>query len=104
MKPAADKLAEALRNITLNAPVVPVINNVDVTVETDAEAIRSALVRQLYCSVRWTETVEKMANEGVTTLYEIGPNKVLTGLASRIVKELNAKAINDVASLESVGA
>ncbi|WGE50096.1 ACP S-malonyltransferase [Actinobacillus equuli subsp. haemolyticus] len=102
MKPAADKLAEALQNITLNAPVVPVINNVDVSVETDAEAIRSALIRQLYSPVRWTETVEKMANEGVATLYEIGPGKVLTGLAGRIVKELNAKAVNDVASLEAV--
>lgn len=102
MKPAADKLAEALQNITLNAPVVPVINNVDVSVETDAEAIRNALVHQLYSPVRWTETVEKMANEGVTTLYEIGPGKVLTGLAGRIVKELNAKAVNDVASLEAV--
>ncbi|WGE62535.1 ACP S-malonyltransferase [Actinobacillus equuli subsp. haemolyticus] len=102
MKPAADKLAGALQNITLNAPVVPVINNVDVSVETDAEAIRNALVRQLYSPVRWTETVEKMANEGVATLYEIGPGKVLTGLAGRIVKELNAKAVNDVASLEAV--
>lgn len=104
MKPAADKLAEALQNITLNVPVVPVINNVDVSVETDAEAIRNALVHQLYSPVRWTETVEKMANEGVTTLYEIGPGKVLTGLAGRIVKELNAKAVNDVASLEAVSA
>ncbi|WP_419852000.1 ACP S-malonyltransferase [Actinobacillus pleuropneumoniae] len=104
MKPAADKLAEALQNITLNAPVVPVINNVDVSVETDAEAIRNALVRQLYSPVRWTETVEKMANEGVTTLYEIGPGKVLTGLTSRIVKELKAQAVNDVASLEAVSA
>ncbi|WGE80703.1 ACP S-malonyltransferase [Actinobacillus equuli subsp. haemolyticus] len=102
MKPAADKLAEALQNITLNTPVVPVINNVDVSVETDAEAIRSALIRQLYSPVRWTESVEKMANEGVATLYEIGPGKVLTGLAGRIVKELNAKAVNDVASLEAV--
>ncbi|SUT96446.1 ACP S-malonyltransferase [Actinobacillus lignieresii] len=104
MKPTADKLAEALQNITLNAPIVPVINNVDVSVETDAEAIRNALVRQLYSPVRWTETVEKMANQGVTTLYEIGPGKVLTGLAGRIVKELNAKAVNDVASLEAVSA
>ncbi|ASU15868.1 ACP S-malonyltransferase [Actinobacillus pleuropneumoniae] len=104
MKPAADKLAEALQNITLNAPVVPVINNVDVSVETDAEAIRNALVRQLYSPVRWTETVEKMANEGVTTLYEIGPGKVLTGLTSRIVKELKAQAVNDLVSLEAVSA
>lgn len=104
MKPAADKLAEALQNITLNVPVVPVINNVDVSVETDAEAIRNTLVRQLYSPVRWTETVEKMANEGVTTLYEIGPGKVLTGLTSRIVKELKAQAVNDLVSLEAVSA
>ncbi|WP_418146218.1 ACP S-malonyltransferase [Actinobacillus pleuropneumoniae] len=104
MKPAADKLAEALQNITLNVPVVPVINNVDVSVETDAEAICNALVHQLYSPVRWTETVEKMANEGVTTLYEIGPGKVLTGLTSRIVKELKAQAVNDLVSLEAVSA
>ena len=96
------KEAGALQNIQLNAPLVPVINNVDVSVETDADKIRDALVRQLYSPVRWTETVEKMAQDGVTTLYEIGPGKVLTGLTSRIVKELSAKAVNDVASLEAV--
>ena len=104
MKPAADKLAEALQNSTLNQPLVPVINNVDVATETDADKIRDALVRQLYSPVRWTETVEKMAKDGVTTLYEIGPGKVLTGLASRIVKELSAKAVNDVASFDAVEA
>ncbi|WP_025218098.1 ACP S-malonyltransferase [Mannheimia varigena] len=104
MKPAAEKLAEALQNIELNQPLVPVINNVDVAVETDADTIRNALVRQLYSPVRWTETVEKMAQDGITTLYEIGPNKVLTGLTSRIVKELSAQAVNDVASLEAVQA
>lgn len=104
MKPAAEKLAAALQNIELNQPLVPVINNVDVAVESNAEAIRNALVRQLYSPVRWTETVEKMAQDGITTLYEIGPNKVLTGLTSRIVKELSAQAVNDVASLEAVQA
>lgn len=102
MKPAADKLAEALVSLTLNAPQIPVINNVDVQEETNPANIRLALVRQLYSPVRWTETVEKMAEEGITTLYEIGPGKVLTGLTSRIVKELNAKAVNDVASFDAV--
>lgn len=102
MKPAADKLAEALVPLTLNAPTVPVINNVDVLEESNPSHIRLALVRQLYSPVRWTETVEKMAADGITTLYEIGPGKVLTGLASRIIKELNAKAVNDVASFESL--
>lgn len=104
MKPAAEKLEVALQNITLNQPLVDVINNVDVAVETDADAIRNALVRQLYSPVRWTETVEKMAQDGITTLYEIGPNKVLTGLASRINKAVSAKAVNDINSLELVSA
>lgn len=102
MKPAADKLAEALVPLTLNAPQVPVINNVDVLAETNPSHIRLALVRQLYSPVRWTETVEKMVEEGVTTLYEIGPNKVLTGLATRINKSLKANAINDVASFDAI--
>ena len=102
MKPAAEKLAVALQEMTISAPLVSVINNVDVAVETDAEKIKDALVRQLYSPVRWTEIVEKMAKDGVTTLYEIGPNKVLTGLAGRISKEITAKAVNDVASFETI--
>ncbi|QPG25861.1 MULTISPECIES: ACP S-malonyltransferase [Pantoea] len=99
MKPAADKLAVALESITFNAPAVPVINNVDVKAETDAAAIRHALVRQLYSPVRWTESVEAMAAQGVTQLLEMGPGKVLTGLTKRIVDTLTAAAVNDTASL-----
>ncbi|CAI0852197.1 Malonyl CoA-acyl carrier protein transacylase [Serratia quinivorans] len=99
MKPAADKLAVALQEITFNAPQVPVVNNVDVHTETDPEAIRSALVRQLYSPVRWTESVEFMAAQGVTLLLEVGPGKVLTGLTKRIVDTLTAAAVNDAASL-----
>ncbi|NQS86429.1 ACP S-malonyltransferase [Pantoea allii] len=99
MKPAADKLALTLENITFNAPVVPVINNVDVKAETDADAIRHALIRQLYSPVRWTESVEAMAAQGVTQLFEMGPGKVLTGLTKRIVEGLSAAAVNDTASL-----
>lgn len=101
MKPAADKLAVALQNVTFSAPQVPVINNVDVRAETAPEAIRSALVRQLYSPVRWTESVELMAAEGVTSLLEIGPGKVLTGLAKRIVDTLTAAAVNDTATLSA---
>ncbi|HBV90373.1 ACP S-malonyltransferase [Pantoea sp. B550] len=99
MKPAADKLAVALESITFNAPAVPVINNVDVKAETDAAAIRHALVRQLYSPVRWTESVEAMAAQGVTQLLEMGPGKVLTGLTKRIVDTLTAAAVNDTTSL-----
>ncbi|WP_336954870.1 ACP S-malonyltransferase [Serratia sp. KG1D] len=101
MKPAADKLAVALRDITFNAPQVPVVNNVDVRTENDPEAIRSALVRQLYSPVRWTESVEFIAAQGVTSLLEVGPGKVLTGLTKRIVDTLTAAAVNDTASLSA---
>ena len=99
MKPAADKLAVALQDITFSAPQVTVVNNVDVRAESDPEAIRSALVRQLYSPVRWTESVEFMAAQGVTSLLEVGPGKVLTGLTKRIVDTLTAAAVNDAASL-----
>ncbi|WP_028024179.1 ACP S-malonyltransferase [Enterovibrio calviensis] len=101
MKPAADKLAVALESIAFSAPSIPVINNADVATETDPAAIKSALVRQLYGPVRWTESVEKMASEGVELLLEMGPGKVLTGLAKRIDRSLNAAAVNDSASLEA---
>ncbi len=101
MKPAADKLAVALENIPFNAPSVPVVNNVDVKCESDAAAIRHALVRQLYSPVRWTESVEFMASQGVTQLLEMGPGKVLTGLTKRIVDSLTAAAVNDPTSLSA---
>ena len=102
MKPAADKLAEALANITFSAPIIPVINNVDVVAPTDVASIKDALVRQLYCPVRWTETVEAMASQGVEHLVECGPGKVLTGLTKRINKSISAQAVNDVASFAAL--
>ena len=102
MKPAADQLSVSLESITLKAPVVAVLNNVDVKAETDAVAIRNALVRQLYSPVRWTETVEKMAQNGVEVLVEVGPGKVLNGLTKRIVDSLQAVSVNDVKSLNSI--
>lgn len=101
MKPAADRLALALKDITFNAPEIAVINNVDVKAEIDGDAIRNALVRQLYSPVRWTETVELMASQNVTHLLEMGPGKVLTGLTKRIVDSMSAAAVNDPASLQS---
>lgn len=98
MKPAAEKLAQALREISFNQPKIPVVNNVDVECETDAESIRDALVRQLYSPVRWTESVELMAAQGITQLFEVGPGKVLTGLTKRIVDSVSATALNDPAA------
>ncbi|ANI28829.1 malonyl CoA-ACP transacylase [Yersinia entomophaga] len=99
MKPAADKMAVALEDIEFRAPLFPVVNNVDVKAEVSPEAIRSALVRQLYNPVRWTGSVEFMAAEGVELLLEVGPGKVLTGLTKRIVDTLSAAPVNDVATL-----
>jgi [acyl-carrier-protein] S-malonyltransferase len=100
MKPAADKLAAQLAAISISAPVIPVINNADVAIVSDADAIRDALVRQLYSPVRWVESVQKMAQDGVDTLVECGPGKVLVGLNKRIEKSMNALAVFDAASLE----
>ncbi len=99
MKPAADKLAVVLEGIEFSHPQFPVVNNVDVKIEQSAEAIRDALVRQLYNPVRWTETVEFIAGQGVGRLLEVGPGRVLTGLTKRIVNTLSAAAVNDTASL-----
>ncbi len=94
MQPAAEQLAELLGTITMSAPAVPVINNVDVAAESDPEAIRDALIRQLYCPVQWTQTVQVLAAQGITDVYEIGPGKVLTGLNKRIEKALNYASVN----------
>ena len=102
MKPAADQLSVSLESITLKEAGVSVLNNVDVKNEIEADAIRNALVRQLYSPVRWTETVEKMTQNGVEVLVEVGPGKVLNGLTKRIVDSLQAVSVNDVKSLDSV--
>lgn len=102
MKPAADKLAAALASIEFKTPVIDVINNVDVMVSNNSDEIKNALVRQLYCPVRWTETVEKFASAGIERLFEMGPGKVLTGLTKRIDRSISAQAINDVASFSAL--
>lgn len=99
MKPAADKLAKTLAGIAFNEPLYPVINNVNVKMETNAQAIKEALIAQLYSPVRWTETVEFMAAQGTALLIEMGPGKVLTGLTKRIVDTLSGSAVNDPTSL-----
>jgi len=101
MKPAADKLAEDLRLITIQSPEIHVINNVDVKAPTEADAIRDALARQLYQPVRWVEVIQSMIKEGVNTIIECGPGKVLVGLNKRIDKTVNHAAITDGESLKS---
>ena len=94
MRPAADHLDDKLETIAIAEPTVKVVNNVDVAVESDPAGIRSALVRQLYCPVQWTKTVEFLAAEGIDTIIEVGPGKVLTGLGKRIVKSVSYIAVN----------
>lgn len=99
MKSAADELAKELDKITFNAPSIPVINNVDVSIEDSAQNIKSALVRQLYSPVRWTETIELLAKKECTKVLEVGPGKVLQGLIKRIDKSISCESVNDEASL-----
>ncbi len=106
MKPAAEKLAAILEDIPVQAPAIPVINNVDVAMPRDPDAIRDALVRQLYHPVRWVETIRAMQAEGVETLIECGPGKVLVGLNKRIERRMPALPVFDpdtlAAALETV--
>ena len=99
MKPAAEKLKEKLANTVLAAPQIPVVNNIDVAVQTDADAIRDALVRQAFGPVRWVECVAAIKARGVTTLVECGPGKVLAGMVKRIDAELTGAALYDPATL-----
>jgi len=102
MKPAAERLEQALAGIEVRVPTIPVLNNVDVAVEDQPERIKDALVRQAYSPVRWIETVQAIAGRGVTHVFECGPGKVLAGMTKRIEASLQGGAIADVASLEDI--
>ncbi|PXX47152.1 ACP S-malonyltransferase [Undibacterium pigrum] len=102
LKPASDKLRDYLASIPFSAPAIPLINNVDVAVVSDVDAIKDALVRQAASPVRWVETINKMHADGITHVIECGPGKVLTGLTKRIQAELTGDTVFDQASLEKV--
>jgi [acyl-carrier-protein] S-malonyltransferase len=93
MREAANRLGEVMSAMSWRDPVIPVVQNVDGEVHADAMAVRDALVRQLYLPVRWTECVQALAARGATALAECGPGKVLTGLAKRIDKSLDVRAL-----------
>ena len=99
MKPAAEKLRVALADVVLAAPQIPVLNNVDVAVQQDADAIRDALYRQAFGAVRWVECVQGLKARGITHIIECGPGKVLAGLTKRIDPELVGAALFDPATL-----
>lgn len=96
MRPAAQRLAARLAQLAIDAPRIPVIHNVDVSVAGMAETIRAALAAQAASPVRWVETIRAFASYGVTHVVECGPGKVLTGLTKRIAPELSALPLNDV--------
>ena len=99
MKPAAEKLKIALAGLQLAAPQIPVVNNIDVAVQTDVDAIRDALYRQAFGPVRWVECVQAIAARGITHVVECGPGKVLSGMNKRIDPALVSAAVFDPASL-----
>ncbi len=101
MSPAADTMQEALANVTIKEPVVPLITNVLATPITSPDEIRQRLVEQVTGTVRWRESVVYMAQNGVDTLYEVGAGKVLSGLARRIERSLDTNAIGTPADIES---
>jgi len=102
MRPAAEKLKERLAGIEFSTPRIPVINNIDVAVETDAEAIRSALYRQAFGPVRWVECVQALSSRGLVNVVECGPGKVLAGMVKRIDPALIGAPMFDPASLTAV--
>lgn len=101
MKPAAEKLASVLNDISISTPSIPVINNVDVLTATTEADIKEALTRQLFSPVRWVETIEKMSADGVDKVVECGPGKVLVGLNKRINKSMTSAALVDASSIEA---
>jgi [acyl-carrier-protein] S-malonyltransferase len=98
MRPAAEALRQRLASVSLAAPQIPVLNNIDVAVETDADRIRDALVRQAAGPVRWVESVLALKARGVEVIVECGPGKVLAGMAKRISPELFATSVYDPAT------
>jgi [acyl-carrier-protein] S-malonyltransferase len=102
MSPAAQRLKEKLATTTIATPTIPVVNNIDVTVQTDVDAIRDALYRQAFGPVRWVECVAAIKARGVHTLVECGPGKVLAGLTKRIDADLTGLPLFDPASLAEV--
>ncbi len=102
MKPAAEKLKAKLAETAFAEPQIPLVNNIDVGVAADADAIRSALYRQAFGPVRWVECVQAIAARGVGTVVECGPGKVLAGMCKRIDASLQSAALYDPATLAEV--
>ena len=101
MKPAADALRERLAGVAIARPRIPVVNNIDVAVQTDPEAIREALYRQAFGPVRWVEVTQALRARGLLHILECGPGKVLSGLVKRVDPEIQSLTVLDPASLQA---
>lgn len=99
MKPAADELAVYLKDVTINKPKIQVIHNVDAKSHDEPDAIREALVKQLYNPVRWTQTIQ-IVTDGADVVVECGPGKVLGGLTRRINKDIASFSLDSMASMQ----
>lgn len=100
MKPAAAKLEDVLNDISFSSSNISIVNNVDVSIESESSMIKDALIRQLYCPVQWTRSVELLIEKGVTQFVEVGPGKVLSGLIKRVDKTVKISAANTPDSVE----
>ena len=94
MQPAVDRLTAVLENVTLNAPRIPVISNVDATAHSDPEEIRQLLVQQVVSPVRWEDSMNQLLEDGTEQFYEIGPGRVLRGLLKRIARKVPCENIS----------
>ena len=104
MKPAAERLRERLATVAIDAPFIPVIDNVDVRSETEPSAIRDALYRQAFGAVRWAEIIQAISARGIGHIVECGPGRVLAGMVRRIVPDAVSAAVFDPASLNDARA
>jgi [acyl-carrier-protein] S-malonyltransferase len=102
MQPAAEKLRARLAELELAAPQIPLVNNIDVAVQTEAVAIRDALYRQAFGPVRWVECVQAIKAMGISHVVECGPGKVLAGMVKRIDADMTGSALFDPATMEEV--
>jgi len=102
MKPAADTMNEKINNIKFNNPTIEIVNNVTAKPEKNAENIKRLLVKQIFSTVKWRESIINMSKANVTNYIEIGPGKVLTGMAKRTIKNVNCFSINSIADIEKL--
>ena len=102
MKPAANKMEDKINNVNFASPFLEVINNVTAVPETKSDNLKKLLIKQIYSTVRWRESIEKMHETGVKNFVELGPGKVLSGMVKRSFKDVNCFSINSIADMKNL--